>query len=138
MARFLGALVLCLIVAVFAVENSQAVHLAFLGLHAPGVSLAFVVLAALVLGALVTVLLGSLQILTLRRRLAGLERELGGRNDASPSLPQIGLLTASATTGPERPATGEVDAATIDAQIRAATEAPGTGAGADDEGRHQG
>lgn len=76
MARFLGALVLCLAVAVFTVQNDQAIHLAYLGMTAPAVHLAFLILAALILGAAVTVLLGGLQVLRLRRRIAGLERDL--------------------------------------------------------------
>jgi lipopolysaccharide assembly protein A len=76
MARFLGALVLCLAVAVFAVENNQAVHLVFLGLTAPAVRLSFLILASLVLGAAVTVLLGGLQVLRLRRRIVSVERDL--------------------------------------------------------------
>jgi lipopolysaccharide assembly protein A len=76
MARFLGALVLCLAVAVFAVENNQAVHLVFLGLTAPAVRLSFLILASLVLGAAVTVLLGGLQVLRLRRHIVGVERDL--------------------------------------------------------------
>jgi putative membrane protein len=76
MTRFLGALVLCLAAATFALENDQPVRLVFLGLTAPAIHLAFIVLAALVLGAAVAVLLGSVQVLRLRGRASSLEREL--------------------------------------------------------------
>lgn len=76
MVRWLVALVLFLAVAVFAVQNGQGVHLAYLGMTAPAVPLAYLILASLVLGAAVTVLLGSVQLLRLRGRLLEAERRL--------------------------------------------------------------
>lgn len=131
MARFLGALVLCLAVAVFAVQNDQAVRLVFLGMTAPAVRLALLIIAALVLGAAVTVLLGGLQVLRLRRRLAGLERELALVRAELPSraahaerpLPPAddGALTQAA------PAVVEHAPAEAPAAGPAATDAPPAG-----------
>ena len=83
MLRWLGALVLFLAVAVFAVQNGQGVHLAYLGFTAPAVPLAYLILASLVLGAAVTVLLGSVQVLRLCARVADLERQAASQELAS-------------------------------------------------------
>jgi uncharacterized integral membrane protein len=118
MARFLGALVLCLVAAVFTVENDQAVRLVFLGLTAPAVHLAFLILAALVLGAAVTVLLGGLQVLRLNRRIGSLERDLATARSALglarvESAGRTADPAAAAGQSPPRaePALGGADAA---------------------------
>jgi len=81
--RWIGALVLGLAVAVFAVENDQPVHLVFLGLTAPAVRLAFLVLACLVVGAAVTALVGGLDLVRVRRRVGELQQALAAAQGAA-------------------------------------------------------
>lgn len=116
MVRWLVALVLFLAVAVFAVQNGHGVHLAYLGMTAPAVPLAYLILASLVLGAAVTVLLGSVQLLRLRSRLVETERRLAA---AQPALaahsvvegavgePVVTPQTAPEASDPSPPPAGE-------------------------------
>jgi uncharacterized integral membrane protein len=98
MVRFLGALVLGLAVAIGAVENDQSVRLVFLGLTAPSVHLVYVLFAALVLGAGVTVLLGGLSMRGLRARVAAAEAALAASRSAR-------LTEVSAAAAVDPPAT---------------------------------
>jgi uncharacterized integral membrane protein len=95
MTRLVLGLVACLVVAVFAAENSHPTTIRFVGLHSPPISLAVVVLASALLGALAVFLLGGLQVLRLRRRIAQLER-----GSAPP-------LTATPPDPPAPPAEGD-------------------------------
>ncbi len=106
MARLVGVLVLCLAVAIFAVQNDEVVRLAFLGMNAPRVQLSYVILGAVLLGALGGALAAGTQVLRLRRRVHELEREaeamrgtgsgMGVRSGGSPAESHTDLLAPSA------------------------------------------
>lgn len=83
---FTGGLVLGLVIAVFALQNTAAVELRFLLWKAQG-SLAAVVLASVAAGLLIAFLLGLPEILTARWRIRSLEQQLGGRPPGVPGPP---------------------------------------------------
>ncbi len=76
MLRLVGLFLLCLAVAVFAVQNDRPVRLVFLWLKARGVNLAVLVFAAVLLGAVAVLGLGLPEVARLRRRIAALTEEL--------------------------------------------------------------
>lgn len=78
MIRLIVLLLVALAVVVFAVQNDQPVRLVFLGFTLPEVPLPVLIFAALLLGALVVAVAGSVELLRARRRAAALEAELAG------------------------------------------------------------
>ena len=119
MARLVGVLVLCLAVAIFAVQNDEVVRLAFLGMNAPRVQLSYVILGAVLLGALGGALAAGTQVLRLRRRVHELEREaetmrgtgsgMGVRSVGSPAESHTDLAPST-----EGSLSTESEAATLD------------------------
>jgi uncharacterized integral membrane protein len=65
----LVVLVFALLVAVFAVQNAGPVDVRFLGWHFPNLSLALLIIGSLILGALLTLVLGLTKQASLRRQL---------------------------------------------------------------------
>lgn len=85
MLRLVSVFLLCLVVAVFAVQNDRPVRLVFWWLIARGVNLAVLVFAAVLLGALAVLAFGLPEVRRLRRRLAALTVELEQLRDAQAS-----------------------------------------------------
>jgi uncharacterized integral membrane protein len=82
--RLVGALVACLVVAIFAVENDQAVHLVFLGWHPPAVRLPVLLFGVLLLGGLAAAALGAPELFRLRRQVRDLRRQPPVRTPPAP------------------------------------------------------
>lgn len=77
--RLVVILVVCFLVATFAVENDYPVTLRFLGLHAPRVRLSVLLFAVLLVGGLAALALAAPEIARLRREIRGLRQETQGQ-----------------------------------------------------------
>lgn len=76
------ALLICLAVAIFAVDNDHAVHLRFMGAQFPGIGLPVLLFAVLLLGAVVAAALGGPSLIRLRRETRRLRRQLEAQAQA--------------------------------------------------------